>query len=40
MKKKFGQDITEKEAEEQRARLVAFFEVLIKIDQKHKKKSL
>ena len=37
-KKEFGQDLTDKEAREQGERLVKFFEILIKIDQKSKQK--
>ena len=38
MKEKFGQDITPAEAEEQGTRLLKFFEILIKIDQRKKNK--
>ncbi|MCJ7805005.1 hypothetical protein MUP35_04735 [Patescibacteria group bacterium] len=35
-KKEFGQDLTDAEAQEQGERLIKFFEILIKIDQKDK----
>lgn len=38
-KKEFGQGITTAEAEEQRTRLLKFFELLIKIDRKQKQTS-
>lgn len=37
-KKEYGQDLTDAEAREQGERLLKFFEILIKIDQKNKKK--
>lgn len=37
-KKEFGQDLTDAEAREQGERLVKFFEILIKIDQRDKQK--
>jgi len=37
MKEEFGQDITVTEAEEQGTRLLKFFEILIKVDQRDKK---
>lgn len=39
-KEEFGQDITEAEAEEQGTRLLKFFEILIKVDQRSKTKSI
>lgn len=36
-KEEFGQEITIAEAEEQGTRLLKFFEILIKIDQRNKK---
>lgn len=36
MKQEYGQELTFAEAEEQEIRLVKFFELLIKIDQKQK----
>ena len=38
-KEEFGQDITEAEAEEQGTRLLKFFEILIKVDQRNKNKK-
>ena len=37
-KNEYGQDLTDVEAREQSERLLKFFEILIKIDQRNKKK--
>jgi len=37
-KKEYDQDLTDVEAREQRERLVKFFELLIKIDRRNRKK--
>lgn len=37
-KNEFGQDLTDAEAQEQGERLLKFFKILIKIDQRNKKK--
>ena len=37
MKKEYGQELSMAEAEEQGARLLKFFELLIEIDQRRKK---
>jgi len=40
MKEEFGQEINTTEAEEQGTRLLKFFEILIKVDQRNKIKNL
>lgn len=37
-KNEYGQDLTDAESREQGERLLKFFEILIKIDQRNKKK--
>ena len=38
-KKEFGQNLTDAEAREQGERLIKFFEILIKVDQRNKQKQ-